>query len=170
MTGDNLSFYTWRILENPLIFSEWLKFGSFAWFFSSRRRHTRSSNVTGVQTCALPIYTWRILENPLIFSEWLKLGSFAWWLTMPTQTKPHGELTMMVFYLILVELQSWQSQRIFNIFKVVKLFCSKFKHHGLTHEISPGSTQVNLFKRDHGLTHEISPGSTQVTIFKYIMA
>ena len=25
-------------------------------FFSSRRRHTRSSNVTGVQTCALPIY------------------------------------------------------------------------------------------------------------------
>eukprot|EP01047_Picozoa_sp_COSAG01_P119543 COSAG01_NODE_48251_length_383_cov_0.355634_1_plen_98_part_01 len=23
-------------------------------FFSSRRRHTRSSNVTGVQTCALP--------------------------------------------------------------------------------------------------------------------
>ena len=24
--------------------------------FSSRRRHTRSSNVTGVQTCALPIW------------------------------------------------------------------------------------------------------------------
>eukprot|EP01050_Picozoa_sp_SAG11_P021330 SAG11_NODE_3775_length_2235_cov_1.625000_1_plen_101_part_10 len=28
--------------------------GSMAKFFSSRRRHTRSSNVTGVQTCALP--------------------------------------------------------------------------------------------------------------------
>src|SRR6056300_315318 len=26
-------------------------------FFSSRRRHTRFLNVTGVQTCALPIYT-----------------------------------------------------------------------------------------------------------------
>src|SRR6056297_2135152 len=26
-------------------------------FFSSRRRHTRFSRVTGVQTCALPIYT-----------------------------------------------------------------------------------------------------------------
>ena len=25
-------------------------------FFSSRRRHTRFSGVTGVQTCALPIY------------------------------------------------------------------------------------------------------------------
>src|SRR6056297_965412 len=29
----------------------------FNFFFSSRRRHTRFSGVTGVQTCALPIYT-----------------------------------------------------------------------------------------------------------------
>src|SRR6056297_4053250 len=28
----------------------------FCFFFSSRRRHTRFSGVTGVQTCALPIY------------------------------------------------------------------------------------------------------------------
>src|SRR6056300_1395784 len=28
----------------------------FLFFFSSRRRHTRFLNVTGVQTCALPIY------------------------------------------------------------------------------------------------------------------
>ena len=28
----------------------------FFFFFSSRRRHTRSGRVTGVQTCALPIY------------------------------------------------------------------------------------------------------------------
>ena len=28
----------------------------FVFFFSSRRRHTRSGRVTGVQTCALPIY------------------------------------------------------------------------------------------------------------------
>src|SRR6188508_1344004 len=28
---------------------------SFFFFFSSRRRHTRWLNVTGVQTCALPI-------------------------------------------------------------------------------------------------------------------
>ena len=27
----------------------------FCFFFSSRRRHTRSFHVTGVQTCALPI-------------------------------------------------------------------------------------------------------------------
>ena len=27
----------------------------FVFFFSSRRRHTRSGRVTGVQTCALPI-------------------------------------------------------------------------------------------------------------------
>src|SRR6056297_1949074 len=29
-----------------------------AFFFSSRRRHTRFSGVTGVQTCALPIWDW----------------------------------------------------------------------------------------------------------------
>src|SRR3546814_3481855 len=29
--------------------------GSFYFFFSSRRRHTRCALVTGVQTCALPI-------------------------------------------------------------------------------------------------------------------
>src|SRR3546814_7572260 len=28
----------------------------YCFFFSSRRRHTRCSLVTGVQTCALPIY------------------------------------------------------------------------------------------------------------------
>ena len=27
-----------------------------SFFFSSRRRHTRSGRVTGVQTCALPIF------------------------------------------------------------------------------------------------------------------
>ena len=30
--------------------------GFFVFFFSSRRRHTRSFHVTGVQTCALPIF------------------------------------------------------------------------------------------------------------------
>src|ERR1043166_2614837 len=30
----------------------------FFFFFSSRRRHTRFRNVTGVQTCALPIWLW----------------------------------------------------------------------------------------------------------------
>src|ERR1043166_9810689 len=30
--------------------------GFLCFFFSSRRRHTRFRNVTGVQTCALPIY------------------------------------------------------------------------------------------------------------------
>ena len=30
----------------------------FFFFFSSRRRHTRCADVTGVQTCALPISYW----------------------------------------------------------------------------------------------------------------
>src|SRR5213082_3778716 len=34
-------------------------------FFSSRRRHTRLCQVTGVQTCALPIFTGR-----LVYREW----------------------------------------------------------------------------------------------------
>src|ERR1043166_5955049 len=34
---------------------------AFCFFFSSRRRHTRFRNVTGVQTCALPICTGDIL-------------------------------------------------------------------------------------------------------------
>ena len=43
------------------IFSYWFCFSVslifvFFFFFSSRRRHTRSFHVTGVQTCALPIY------------------------------------------------------------------------------------------------------------------
>src|SRR5210317_2192925 len=32
-----------------------ISFRYFVFFFSSRRRHTRFLNVTGVQTCALPI-------------------------------------------------------------------------------------------------------------------
>ena len=31
-------------------------------FFSSRRRHTRCADVTGVQTCALPIYPLMLLS------------------------------------------------------------------------------------------------------------
>src|SRR3546814_8624019 len=33
-----------------------MSYGSFCFFFSSRRRHTRCALVTGVQTCALPIF------------------------------------------------------------------------------------------------------------------
>ena len=32
-------------------------------FFSSRRRHTRFRNVTGVQTCALPISLSEVIDN-----------------------------------------------------------------------------------------------------------
>jgi len=44
-------------------------------FCSSRRRHTRSGRVTGVQTCALPIYffdRWRLksMPNNLYKPEW----------------------------------------------------------------------------------------------------
>src|SRR3546814_7446977 len=36
-----------------------------AFFFSSRRRHTRCALVTGVQTCALPIYLFKLLVAAL---------------------------------------------------------------------------------------------------------
>src|SRR6056297_3636024 len=39
-----------------MFYSFYLFFVFFFFFFSSRRRHTRFSAVTGVQTCALPIY------------------------------------------------------------------------------------------------------------------
>ena len=38
-------------------------------FFSSRRRHTRSGRVTGVQTCALPILMNGTLFSDVIFNE-----------------------------------------------------------------------------------------------------
>src|SRR3546814_8884570 len=38
----------------------------FAFFFSSRRRHTRCALVTGVQTCALPISGARVLHGPRV--------------------------------------------------------------------------------------------------------
>src|SRR3546814_7685184 len=59
--------------------------GSFCFFFSSRRRHTRCALVTGVQTCALPISEhWRWSNRrtsgrpiaplyPLVKSDWQRL-------------------------------------------------------------------------------------------------
>ena len=40
----------------------------YVFFFSSRRRHPISSNVTGVQTCALPIY-YEYLIYPTVIDE-----------------------------------------------------------------------------------------------------
>src|SRR3546814_5823432 len=44
--------------------------GFLFFFFSSRRRHTRGSLVTGVQTCAPPIFTspwkWRHLKSVIV--------------------------------------------------------------------------------------------------------
>src|SRR5213082_914646 len=39
-------------------------------FFSSRRRHTRLCQVTGVQTCALPISGNRWLKRSLVQAAW----------------------------------------------------------------------------------------------------
>src|SRR5881397_4115668 len=39
----------------------------FFFFFSSRRRHTRWLNVTGVQTCALPICQFAIDKNNTLY-------------------------------------------------------------------------------------------------------
>src|SRR3546814_6037091 len=43
----------------------------YVFFFSSRRRHTICSLVTGVQTCALPIYR---LGSTLLMTRGLNLG------------------------------------------------------------------------------------------------
>src|SRR3546814_4962847 len=43
--------YTYNCM--PIVF---LSLPLMAFFFSSKRRHTRSALVTGVQTCALPIF------------------------------------------------------------------------------------------------------------------
>src|ERR1043166_3947440 len=47
----------------------------FIFFFSSRRRHTRFRNVTGVQTCALPICVHLLVEafakkTRTVFADW----------------------------------------------------------------------------------------------------
>src|ERR1043166_10018038 len=42
---------------------------SLIFFFSSRRRHTRFRNVTGVQTCALPICAFERVETPQIHRQ-----------------------------------------------------------------------------------------------------
>ena len=47
----------------------------FFFFFSSRRRHTRCADVTGVQTCALPIW----LSLVQIYGEGLPQMGFVWW-------------------------------------------------------------------------------------------
>ena len=41
----------------------------FLFFFSSRRRHTRCADVTGVQTCALPIFETSILQSSVFHFE-----------------------------------------------------------------------------------------------------
>src|SRR5213082_4112384 len=41
-------------------------FSFFFFFFSSRRRHTRLCQVTGVQTCALPIFFFKAQIHALV--------------------------------------------------------------------------------------------------------
>ena len=43
-------------------------------FFSSRRRHTSSGRVTGVQTCALPIFNKELLKDTNISPEKFWVG------------------------------------------------------------------------------------------------
>src|SRR3546814_6328882 len=50
----------------------------FSFFFSSRRRHTRCSLVTGVQTCALPIWAHRTSDLNGKFEVDLKKGAFSY--------------------------------------------------------------------------------------------
>ena len=61
-----LNYGEWTVMLTSVIYSVTFRFNRTAsfyyyyyfyifFFFSSRRRHTRCADVTGVQTCALPI-------------------------------------------------------------------------------------------------------------------
>ena len=49
----------------------------FFFFFSSRRRHTRSFHVTGVQTCALPISNCSLQVNMIRKNQKKKVIGWA---------------------------------------------------------------------------------------------
>src|SRR3546814_5195396 len=51
----------------------------FAFFFSSRRRHTRCALVTGVQTCALPIFCTNRMDYFTRFANELHVGTVNLW-------------------------------------------------------------------------------------------
>src|SRR3546814_7703060 len=72
------SFAVWVYYSSVRIFSDVLH----AFFFSSRRRHTRCALVTGVQTCALPIYNLEMLgrHRPFFAKNYralMRLGSMG---------------------------------------------------------------------------------------------
>src|SRR3546814_6188705 len=49
----------------------------FCFLFSSRRRHTSSALVTGVQTCALPIWSYVSFESALAHHGWIPEAVFV---------------------------------------------------------------------------------------------
>src|SRR3546814_7733770 len=58
----------------------------FAFFFSSRRRHTRCALVTGVQTCALPIWPGERrlgIDDPALLADRREV---------PQESAPFGEM------------------------------------------------------------------------------
>src|SRR5210317_729390 len=67
----------------------------FVFFFSSRRRHTRFLNVTGVQTCALPIYSSHIQKSRMPSSACERKRSEE----HTSELQSHSEISYAVFCL-----------------------------------------------------------------------
>src|SRR5213082_1305676 len=70
-----------------------IRFVFFFFFFSSRRRHTRLCQVTGVQTCALPISEERLRLWPDSFLPLVsRQGRWLFWIQpTPAWSKPWRE-------------------------------------------------------------------------------
>src|SRR3546814_4241611 len=80
-----------------------------AFFFSSRRRHTRCALVTGVQTCALPIsgamFTLLSLWTGAL---WGKPMWGTWWVW---DARLNSELILLFLYIGFMALQSGSEER-----------------------------------------------------------
>src|SRR3546814_5501361 len=74
----------------------------FAFFFSSRRRHTRCALVTGVQTCALPIYRAAIGPDDVLLGI-AASGTTAYTIAAVERARERGALHGNLVFVMTVE-------------------------------------------------------------------
>src|SRR3546814_17954209 len=85
-------------------------------FFSIRRRHTRCSLVTGVQTCALPLPMRCVASRSI---TWIgpmgavSIRNVGWW-SVPGRTRPAATLCVMTKQLTRFQSESRGLPRLFN--------------------------------------------------------
>src|ERR1043166_7738414 len=97
--------------------ADWNKFLLF--FFSSRRRHTRFRNVTGVQTCALPI----------LFAAHRGVGWVTCLAVDPRELEPRRVICRRILRGFPVP-RAWIFQRLFLSLLVCERSFSIFGQHG----------------------------------------